>query len=131
MKMVILSTIKKIIAIALIGVLAMITINNAAFYHFHKQPDGSIIAHAHPYSKSNHNQDPIQSHKHTQKEFFFFDRILLLFSVGLMFISCLLFAAKPIEQVYYRSAFLENSPQIVFNKAPPIFFRLILPVFLV
>ncbi len=122
MKVVAVSTIKKITAIALIGIIALITINNATFYHFHKQPDGNIVAHAHPYSKSSQNQDPIQSHKHTQQEFLFLNSLLLLFSVGLLFFSSLLFEAKPLEQVYYRSAFLENTPQTVLNKAPPIFF---------
>lgn len=48
---------------------------NAAFNrHAHRLADGRLIWHAHPYCKDNPNS-PIQSHPHTESEFFTLDAL--------------------------------------------------------
>ncbi len=61
----------------LLSVLWLFT-NSLINRHKHRLPSGLIIEHAHPYFSNNL---PIQQHRHTQEEYFYFDQITALRSL--------------------------------------------------
>ena len=78
----------RFITFLMIGIIGMFIANKVVFLHVHKLSDGTIIAHAHPYDKSNDSK-PYKSHHHTNAEFLFFQNIEVLFLV--VFLTCALF----------------------------------------
>lgn len=111
--------VKKYFAIALVGIIGLLTLNNTLFMHLHRLPDGSLIVHAHPFSKSNQADDPGQTHQHTKVELLVFDSLLILFAIGLLRV------AKSNEQPrlvkhYYKLQSIGSSISHIFsNRAPP------------
>lgn len=79
--------IKKIIPVLLVPVVMLWFFNSVNYRHYHKLPDGSVIAHAHPYNKKSSDPKPFKTHNHTAAEFFllsFLSNPILL--LGLLFI---------------------------------------------
>lgn len=115
------STIKNYLAIALLGIVALLTLNNALFVHWHTLPNGNIVVHSHPFSEPLQS-DGSQGHQHSKIEFNFLDSLLLLFAVGLIAfaLKALLFAE--IHFTNYSPTFLSLSPLSLTNKAPPVCF---------
>jgi hypothetical protein len=68
---------KRIIWILQIVVITALMINRVAYTHIHFLPDGSVVAHAHPYSKSAEG-NPDSSHRHSKTELFLFDQLNIL-----------------------------------------------------
>ena len=64
------------IGLALIG---MLVINSALFTHSQTLADGSIVVHAHPYSKTN---NPPQDHTHHEDELLILSNISLFFFIA-------------------------------------------------
>ena len=68
---------KRIIGILSIALILMLIGNKAMFWHTHHLSDGSVIQHAHPYSKSQESQSGTQ-HQHNNFEFLLFQQLLIL-----------------------------------------------------
>lgn len=115
------SVIKKYLAVVLLGIIGLLTLNNALFVHWHTLPCGKIVMHSHPFN-DHPESNGSQGHQHSKVEFNFLDNILLLFAVGLTvyLLKNLLFAK--IHFAYYTPTLLSLSPLRLTNKAPPICF---------
>ena len=112
--------VRKFIAVAMVTFVALLAVNNSVFQHFHRLPDGQIVAHAHPFTKNTNPDSPFQSHKHTQFEFYFFNNVSLLFVVGLLLLALVEFIRKANIQPFLHNVFFSNTPQKLTNKAPPV-----------
>lgn len=95
-------------------------VNIACYSHTHRLADGSIVTHAHPYSKSTDNQ-PFKSHHHTKAEFIIINALSLLFSlliVASIFINSVNTKA---ESEFIIASYSLESLQIQRGRAPPIY----------
>ena len=79
--------IKKIIPALLVPVVMLWFFNSVNYRHYHKLPDGSVIAHAHPYNKKSSDTKPFKTHNHTSAELFF----LSFFSNPVLILALLFF----------------------------------------
>ena len=68
----------RIIQILLMVVFSFQVLNEVTWKHIHRLPDGTIISHAHPYSKTS-DSDPFKRHQHTRAEFLFYQHSETLF----------------------------------------------------
>ncbi|MFC2137642.1 hypothetical protein ACFLTE_05655 [Bacteroidota bacterium] len=61
-------------------------VNSTINRHYHVI-NGHIISHAHPYNKTNTNNSPVESHKHSEYELIFLDQIsnFLFILAGIVF----------------------------------------------
>jgi len=101
------------------GMIFILIANRGIFMHTHVLANGSIVAHSHPYDKSE-NSGSSQSHQHTGIEFIFLDNLNILF---LSFIAAFIpgvFTRNP----GYRFQVVALFPYTDFNsnqgRAPPI-----------
>ena len=105
--------IKKIISILILPVVMMWFFNYVNNRHYHKLPDGSLIAHSHPYQKGAPDQGPVKSHTHSDAEFLFlsfFSNTVLILALSIFcveknlsfskFIIYLLPANLPVKRIY-------------------------------
>jgi hypothetical protein len=61
---------QKLIAISLIVIVGIHSLNSLVYTHSHKLNNGTIITHAHPFSKSS-DTNPFKSHEHSPEELTF------------------------------------------------------------
>lgn len=117
-------TIKKrffsIVAIILIGIVALQLANKSVYLHSHILPDGRLVAHSHPYDKSADDQ-PFKSHHHKQTEFVILELFNLLYLLNLTVLVLVGFNTG-FAYVYSKHF---NIIQKVINKfndrAPPVY----------
>ncbi len=109
----------KFFAYLMIGILAMIIANNAMFTHAHKDADGIIFVHAHPYDKST-DKGPFKSHQHSKTELLIFENFNNLIP-GILLIYLLFMAYKIIIYQKYRiSRYSTDLIKSTRDRAPPI-----------
>lgn len=112
---------KKIFAFAFIGCIVLLTVNSTLYKHSHILEDGTLITHAHPYSKGTDNS-PIKSHHHSQIELLIFSiSIFLPVAANLFVCSHILkraFFFYPLKEKKYYAACLKTT----FGRAPPYSF---------
>jgi hypothetical protein len=82
-------------------------INNVVYIHTHKMSDGSIIVHAHPFKKTDTNNIPVKSHKHTHFEYVVLDH-LLLFVLFYVAILAIILALTIHKQFFYKFQYLQK-----------------------
>ncbi|MBN1198049.1 MAG: hypothetical protein JXA23_01765 [Bacteroidales bacterium] len=70
-------TIRSVVFLVILSLVGLV-VTNALYLHSHKLPDGTVIAHAHPFNKSQ-DPAPYKQHNHSSVEFFVLDHIQLLF----------------------------------------------------
>ena len=105
--------IKKIISILILPVVMMWFFNSVNNRHYHKLPDGSLIAHSHPYQKGAPDHGPVKSHNHSDAEFLFlsfFSNPVLILALSIFcveknlsfskFIIYLLPTNLPVKRIY-------------------------------
>ena len=97
-------TVKKItielVTFLMIGMMGMLIVHKAMFMHSHRLSNGTVIAHAHPYSKTNDSK-PYKSHKHTEAELLYFQNIEILFLFVIVTFALLNFAKK-VKNSFFR-----------------------------
>ena len=71
---------KRTLSILLIVAMAALMINRVVYTHIHVLYNGSVVTHAHPFSKSTEG-NPDSSHQHSNTELFLLDQLhnLILF----------------------------------------------------
>ncbi|MFP4557560.1 MAG: hypothetical protein ACLFNU_11890 [Bacteroidales bacterium] len=114
--------VKKYFAIFLMGVVGFLILNNALFLHLHTLPNGKVIAHAHPFSKTSQTDSsgsPI-NHQHTKVEFHLLDSLMLLFTIGIIVFAINKLFGHKVYFFAYIPALLSRRPQLLTNKAPPV-----------
>ena len=101
------------------GMIFILIANTGIYMHTHVLADGTIVAHSHPYDKSE-NSGSSQSHHHTSIEFILLDNLYILF---LSFIAAFIpgvFTGNP----GYSFQLVSSLPSAICNtnqgRAPPI-----------
>ncbi len=89
--------------------------------HLHKLPNGSLVVHAHPFSKSSNPESPVQNHQHTKVELLILDNLQLLTTLGTLVFLLLGTAWSDLFIIRYSYSLRENTPLHTTNKAPPSF----------
>ena len=111
--------------IAIVSVLlpAMILLaGNAIFnWHVHKQADGTIMVHAHPYQKAN-NSDGAAGHHHSSHECFSLQQLTnFLFSIAaILFIAAAIGKAFELRNLYHFIVKGGILDALLPNRAPPV-----------
>jgi hypothetical protein len=110
----------RIFSILLIIVMTAILINKVVYTHIHIQASGSIVAHAHPFSKKTHGH-PGSGHHHSGAMLFLLDQLdVMIWSMTavLMIVQCT-WSASLIEPVMDRllPAFVPLLP----GRSPPFY----------
>ena len=111
---------KRTLSILLIVAMAALMINRIVYTHIHVLYNGSVVTHAHPFSKSTEG-NPDSSHQHSNPELFLLNQLypLILFVSAAFILK--LFAASTgfIEPATERlfTAFVPHS----LGRAPPTF----------
>ena len=115
------------IKIAILSILfpAMILLaSNAVFnLHVHRQPNGTLISHAHPYQKSG-STDGKTHHHHSSREYLSFHQITsFLFSLASIFyLATLIGKAFKLNNVYHVIVKEGILASLLPKRAPPAFF---------
>ena len=103
----------------LILVMGSLLVNQALYTHSHVLPDGSIVAHAHPFNKTQESKQGA-AHQHSSLEFSLFDQLnVLIFSVSAVF----LLQALSIASTFWERSNLRLIPSLVPlspGRAPPL-----------
>jgi len=103
----------------MLGMICVLIANRGIFMHAHVLSNGSVIAHSHPYDKSE-NSGSSQSHQHTGIEIFFLDNLNILF---LPFIAAFIprvFTGNPGYRFQVISSLLSPICNTNQGRAPPI-----------
>jgi len=109
----------KSVAYLMIGLMVMLITNKAMYTHLHKNADGTVIVHAHPYDKSTDSK-PYKSHHHSKAELFFFQNLEILFLLIFLTLALLRFYRK----AKYLTRRISNNTQTCIilykGRAPPV-----------
>jgi hypothetical protein len=101
-----------------IAIIGLMLVNNVLFIHTHKQGDGKIVVHAHPYKK-NADSTPYKSHHHSSSEFTLINNLNIFFVTSFLIVV----AAKPGHFVKracsYHFAITQNVHTILKGRSPP------------
>jgi len=102
----------------LILIMGIMLINKAIYTHVHVLPDGSVIVHAHPFSKNTENNKG-NSHHHSNLDIFLLEMMNVLILSTIITITLKLFAQSaqfnpPTEEQLFPSL-IPLSP----GRAPP------------
>jgi len=103
----------------LVAIVGLLWLNNVLFVHFHKLDNNSIVAHAHPFSKSTANSQNT-GHQHSSEELIVLDALLLLFTAAIIAFAIIKSVSKTVFTVYKYKLFLSLEHIIYLNKAPPL-----------
>ena len=79
---------KHIIVSLFLSITLMLTVNSALFWHTHQLSDGSIVVHAHPFSKTADGA-PFKSHHHSKGSLMFLEVAKVLFQMTVAASLCL------------------------------------------
>ena len=112
---------QKLIAISLIVIVGIHSLNSLIYTHSHKLDDGTVITHAHPFSKSS-DTDPYKSHEHSSEELTFLANLIYFIpSLILTMVSISLIAGQNfytrVRNIICKLSF--HSPPL---RAPPCLF---------
>ena len=114
------------IKIAILSLLlpAMILLaSNAVFnWHVHRQADGAIIVHAHPYQKTN-NSEGASNHQHSSQECFSLQQFTtFLFSLTtFLYLATLIGTDFKLKNLYHFIVKGDILDALLPNRAPPVF----------
>lgn len=100
----------------------MLAANAVYNWHVHKQADGTVLVHAHPYHKSG-SAEGTRHHHHSGQEYFSLQQITAFFFslVAGFYLAAIFSKAFIIDNVYrllVKSSILEF---LLPNRAPPIY----------
>ncbi len=99
--------------------MGLLIANKAIFFHEHKMADGTIVAHAHPYDKSD-EPEPFKTHHHSKAELFFLSHFDTLFVLAISAFAIVRISAKPYFQIFLPKYYF---PVLILNqksRAPPL-----------
>ncbi|MBN2610651.1 MAG: hypothetical protein JXB00_03765 [Bacteroidales bacterium] len=112
------NTIIRIVAVLLILLTGVVIVNKSLNIHVHRDANGSVFVHAHPYDKSN-DSGPTKSHHHSGNELFCIQQAEILYmAVFLLLISTIVFS---VTNFFLHSPSFQN-PFILHlqnGRAPP------------
>ncbi len=110
---------KNLIVGFMISIMAMLFVNQILNMHTHVLPDGEVITHSHPYSKSGKN-GTFPGHNHTNCEYHILSHVYLLFLaliIGIVRSFTSIGRLQFAEHIYFvRNIFSSQ----VKGRAPPV-----------
>jgi len=83
--------------IVLLASILVLIANNSIYYHSHKLQNGTVIAHAHPFNKTQ-DSAPFKTHKHSPVQLFFMEHLQLIFFI--LGFSLFLIVTQPLHRFY-------------------------------
>ena len=86
------SHLKRLAAGLMIALISVLLVNRALYIHIHVQSDGSVVSHAHPFSKKSGTSQGTE-HQHTSLDFFLLDQLDVL-----VFFACVFLALKTLTR---------------------------------
>jgi hypothetical protein len=90
----------RLIAISLIVVVGIHSLNSFFNTHSHRLPDGTVITHAHPYDHSS-DTNPFKSHKHTATELVFLASMIhFLPAIAFLLIGLVVVCGKRTNHIF-------------------------------
>lgn len=102
-----------------IGIMALIVANKAVFLHTHQLANGTLIAHAHPFDRSN-DTNPHKSHHHTQTELVFLDSFKILYPIFLVLLAVCLSPISSRSPAVIPTQYSSACIFIYQGRAPPL-----------
>ncbi|MCD4769064.1 MAG: hypothetical protein K8R35_02715 [Bacteroidales bacterium] len=99
--------------------MSMLVVNKIMFMHVHKMEDGTVIAHSHPYNKTDDSK-PFKTHRHTIAEFLFLNNFEIFFLVILLALALIGIARKAKYSIYSFSCFARTCIILHKGRAPPV-----------
>ena len=114
-----LNTWKQLTGILMIAVMLILMVNNMAYIHVHVLADGSMVNHAHPFSKKG-EPGKGTDHTHSSHSIQFFMNLQVLFLVGLMAFGILIPASRTQRNFSYTPAFIPSLRRERAGRAPPV-----------
>ena len=112
---------KQIAAGLMVLVMAVLLLNNSAYLHVHAMPDGSLVAHAHPFDKSGQSK-PEQAHHHKHLECQMLQDLQVLFLLSLTSTVLLLGFRKASRLLIFQEK-LQVLPLLpTGGRAPPVLY---------
>jgi hypothetical protein len=112
-----------IVAILLMGIVALQLVNKSVYLHSHVLPDGRLVAHSHPYDKAADDQ-PFKSHHHKQTEFVLLELLNLLYRFSLSGLVLVGFIAGFTYIHSSHFSIIERVINKLNDRAPPACFAL-------
>ncbi len=109
----------KILSLSLIVFIGLYHLNSVLFTHSHKLENGNIVVHAHPFNRSDANNQE-HSHHHSKEELIYLDiqKNLLIFVNILLILICLNVIHVSLDISYH--SFIRTILKAVSDRAPPL-----------
>lgn len=109
------------VSVLMVGLLLLIGEQYFSNKHYHKLPDGTVICHSHPFSKSNQSNSPFESHHHSKAEFVFLQTTIAFLSSSVLDAVFSVLPREVKSQTFYHPPFINNHflHQIFALRAPP------------
>ena len=113
--------IQKYASVLLLFMLLIVMYNNIANQHYHLLPNGQMVVHAHPFSKSESNE-PQKQHTHTTSQLFVIAQINNLFTLLLILSFIFWFIQEKLKkkEILLDIELIVSFPKINYRlRAPP------------
>ncbi len=99
--------------------MSLLILNKAVFMHAHIMADGTIVAHAHPYDKSDDSK-PFKTHHHTTAGLLFFQNLTILFFAAFLIYIFSDFYRKTLLSVNNTVSYISFLFTRYNKRAPPV-----------
>jgi hypothetical protein len=103
----------------MIGLMCMLIANKAIFTHLHRNSDGTVLVHAHPYDKSTDSK-PYKSHNHSKAEVLFLQILEILFLFFFLTFTLYNFDKRSKYLTSGTPNYFQTRPILHKNRAPPV-----------
>ena len=121
------SKIKIFIVLLIILSLSWASFNLFYFVHFHIDENGQILAHAHPYQKSDEKRSGDPAHSHSKSEFTLLAIIYEALSIIIFGLIFIIFTLKLnpnlTSHIPFHSNFIYYFFKNIFRRGPPLLFQ--------
>ena len=108
----------QLIALSLIAVVGLHSLNSFFNTHSHKLADGTVVVHAHPYERSS-DSSPFETHQHTATELVFLASLLhFIPSIAVLLVGFVLINWNEFARTYkyFSNQFIIGIPSL---RGPP------------
>ncbi len=108
----------RLLSVILLLVMTILVFNNTVYTHVHVMPDGSLVAHAHPFRKGD-EADRENAHTHSSMIFFLLDHLELLFVLAAALLLLNPMLNREIKPIFHS---VDLSPSLIHSspgRAPP------------
>ena len=108
----------KTASILILVIIVFMICNNIVWQHIHILPDGTLVTHAHPYSK-NTEDSPAKQHHHTTAEILLLESLAIFIPIAFLTLAFIAFFQKEIFRLKHIEFGVTNLPLHINGRAPP------------